>query len=91
MRAIFEQLTAPHGTSSQMHSLGICCADLSDALALPDQRSFFTYGKGGVLFMTVVAVQRDGSTGCVNQAAMFCPFCGTRMEGLERAKGMARR
>ena len=81
MKAIFEQLTGPRGALSQMHSLGICCSDLSEALALPDQRSFFTYGESGVLFVTVVAVQRDGSTGCVNQAAVFCPFCGTRVAG----------
>jgi hypothetical protein len=66
----------------------VCCKDLNDAMTVP-QNSLFRVSEQGVLFLTVGYAQKEGA-GWMDQAAIFCPFCGKRLQSKEeiRLKGL---
>ena len=74
----------PKPQSADTHSgpFGSCCDDLRDAMALNATR-FFRVEDNGVLYMTVGMVQTTDGPGWFDQAVIFCPFCGTRLQTRE--------
>jgi hypothetical protein len=59
---------------------GTCCKDMGNALTLPEQRFLFTDEGTSVLFLTIGRVKTDQGTGWLDQAVLFCPFCGTQLQ-----------
>jgi hypothetical protein len=60
----------------------LCCKDLTDAMTGPSN-SFFRIEENGVLYLTVGYVQTTDGPGWFDQAVIFCPFCGTRLQDRE--------
>ena len=58
---------------------GSCCKDLADAMNAPPQ-TLFRVEKNGVLYLAVGYVQTEQGIGWFDQAVIFCPFCGARMQ-----------
>jgi hypothetical protein len=58
---------------------GSCCRDLQDALEAPEKK-LLKVGAEGILYLTVGTLRTDMGTGWMEQAIMFCPFCGTRLQ-----------
>lgn len=58
---------------------GSCCKDLREAMTqVPN--SFFRESEEGVFYMVVGYAQTREGTGFFDQAVIFCPFCGTRLQ-----------
>jgi hypothetical protein len=60
---------------------GTCCADLGDALnksKIPN--SFFVISSTNVLYQTVGYVDTAEGPGYFDQAVIFCPFCGKKLQ-----------
>ena len=66
--------------SKDRHSF--CCKDLADAMTSPPN-SFFRVEENDVLYLTVGYVQTTEGTGWFDQAVIFCPFCGTKLQDKE--------
>lgn len=64
---------------SKSSEFGSCCKDLKDAMTLP-KHSFFQKAESGVLYMAVGYVETEEGTGTFEQAVIFCPFCGTKLQ-----------
>jgi hypothetical protein len=62
-----------------MRPFGSCCRDLKEALEAPETK-LLKVGPEGILYLTVGTLQTDMGTGWMEQAIMFCPFCGTRLQ-----------
>jgi len=45
--------------------------------------SFFRIEENGVLFLTVGYVNTEKGPGFFDQAVIFCPFCGTKIQDRE--------
>ena len=58
---------------------GECCKDLRDAMEKPPN-SFFRVEENGVLFLTVGYMMTENGPAWFDQAVLFCPFCGTRLQ-----------
>jgi hypothetical protein len=58
---------------------GACCKDLKDAMTSPPN-SFFRVEENGVLYLTVGYVQTRDGPGWFDQAVIFCPFCGQKIQ-----------
>jgi hypothetical protein len=59
---------------------GKCCKDLHDAMTGPPT-SFFRVEPPGVLFLTVGFMTVEGGrTGWFDQAVIYCPFCGEKLQ-----------
>jgi hypothetical protein len=73
----------------QPTEFGSCCKDLKDAMTVPPN-PLFRVSEWGVLYLTVGYVQSDDGLGWMDQAAIFCPFCGKRLQSREeiRLKGL---
>ncbi len=65
-----------------MSAFGSCCTDLQEAMAQPPN-SFFRIEENGVLFLTVGYVNTEKGPGFFDQAVIFCPFCGTKIQDRE--------
>jgi hypothetical protein len=63
----------------------LCCNDLFDAMTSPPV-SFFRIEGNGVLYLTVGYIQTDEGTGWFDQAVIFCPFCGTKVQDKDEIK-----
>lgn len=62
---------------------GDCCEDLAGAMReVPN--SFVHVEDNGVIYLTVGYVQTEDGPGYFDQAMMFCPFCGKRLQTPER-------
>jgi hypothetical protein len=57
---------------------GTCCDDLSDCMAQPN--SMFRVEENGTLFLTIGYVETEQGPGWFDQAVIFCPFCGKRLQ-----------
>jgi hypothetical protein len=68
---------------------GSCCKDLQRSMTVP-QNSHFRVSEEGVLYLTVGYVKwKDGwkeGVGWFDQAAIFCPFCGKRLQSKEEIR-----
>ena len=62
--------------------LGTCCTELRDAVTTPPV-SFFRVEPNGVLYLTVGYAQTAEGIGWFDQAVLFCPFCGSRLQDKE--------
>jgi hypothetical protein len=60
----------------------LCCNDLLDAMTNPPV-SFLRIEGNSVLYLTVGYIQTDEGTGYFDQAVIFCPFCGAKLQDRE--------
>lgn len=65
-----------------MSTFGSCCNDLSDAMTQPPN-SFFRIEDNGVLYLSVGYINTENGPGFFDQAVIFCPFCGTKLQDRE--------
>jgi len=61
---------------------GSCCKDLAEAMTTPPKR-FFRIEENGVLYLTVGFAQTAEGTAWFDQAVLFCPFCGDKLQDRE--------
>jgi hypothetical protein len=67
---------------------GTCRSDLKAAMTeVPE--SFFRIEENGIFFLTVGYVATENGPGFFDQAVMFCPFCGTRLQTKEECAAKA--
>jgi hypothetical protein len=66
---------------------GYCYKDMGDALKAP-QKSMFRVEENGVLYLSIGYSQTEQGVGWFDMAAIFCPFCGKKIqdEGEIKAK-----
>ena len=62
--------------------IGSCCSDLKEAMSEPN--SFFLMGENGVFYMTISYVDTEDGPAFMDQALIFCPFCGTQVQSKEQ-------
>ncbi len=62
-----------------MTGFGACCDDLREALDFEEGKTM-NLDDGGVLYLTVAAVDTDSGPGFFDIAVRFCPFCGTELQ-----------
>lgn len=70
-------------------ALGSCCKDLADAI-IQVPNSFFRVEDDGVFMLTVGYVRSDQGTGWFDQAVIYCPFCGTKLQDRDEIRARAR-
>ncbi len=63
----------------------ICCANLDRAMTDPPN-SLFRIEENGVLYLTVGYVQTSEGTGWFDQAVIFCPFCGKKLQDIDEIR-----
>ena len=56
-----------------------CCKDFSDAMVVPTHCNF-RFDDDGILYLTIGYTVVPEGTGKLDQAVMFCPFCGTKLQ-----------
>jgi len=73
--------TVNSGGDAMKHNgpFGSCCKDLKDAMTKVP-KSFFRVEDNGVLYLTVGYVQTDDGPGFFDQAVLYCPFCGKKLQ-----------
>ena len=59
-----------------------------DALKLPNP--LFRIESNGVLYITVAYAQTPQGVGWFDEAAIYCPFCGTQIQERDAIKKAAR-
>ncbi len=64
---------------------GSCCDDLKRAMTVPPN-PLFRKSESGVLYLTVGYVQSDEGIGWMDQAVIFCPFCGKPLQSKEEIR-----
>jgi hypothetical protein len=67
---------------------GACCTDLGDAIQKPPT-SFFMVEENGVLYLSVGYVTTKQGPGFFDQAVIFCPFCGARLQDRDEIRRRA--
>lgn len=68
-------------------SFGTCCNDLRDAMdSTKVPNSFYRVEENGVLYQTVGYVNTDRGAGYFDQAVIYCPFCGRRLQDKDEIK-----
>jgi hypothetical protein len=70
------------------NAFGTCCEDLQKAMTSPPS-SFFRVEDSGVLYLTIGYVQTEKGTGWFDQAVLFCPFCGTKLQDRDEIRRRA--
>ncbi|MEP6904276.1 MAG: hypothetical protein ABJA66_21340 [Actinomycetota bacterium] len=55
---------------------------MQDAMTVPEN-SFFRIEENEVLFLTIGYTQIGQRTGWLDQAVIFCPFCGKKLQDRE--------
>jgi hypothetical protein len=68
-----------------MQKFGSCCKDLYEAMIVPPQ-TFFRIEENEVLYLTIGYTQTDECVGWLDQAIIFCPFCGVQIQDREEIK-----
>ncbi len=51
--------------------------------------SFFRIEDNGVLYLTVGYIESQEGPGWFDQAVLFCPFCGTKLQSREEIRQRA--
>jgi hypothetical protein len=69
----------------ERNRFGSCCKDLTDAMTAPPQ-SLFRVEENGVLYLTVGYARTEQGTAWFDQAVIFCPFCGSRIQDREEIR-----
>jgi len=64
---------------------GNCCKDLRDAMTTPPT-SLFRVNDNGVLFLTIGYTQTEQGVGWFDQAVIYCPFCGHKVQDKDDIK-----
>ena len=67
---------------------GSCCAALQQAMTSAPN-SLFRVEENGVLYLTVGYAETPQGVGWFDQAALFCPFCGSRLQDSDEIKQRA--
>jgi hypothetical protein len=67
---------------------GSCCKDLHDAMNIPPN-SFFHVSDEGVLYQTVGYVNTEYGPGWFDQAVIYCPFSGHKLQDKAEIKTKA--
>jgi hypothetical protein len=67
---------------------GSCCKDLKDAMTVPPT-SLFRVEESGVLYLTIGYAQTPQGVGWLDQALIFCPFCGAQIQDREEIRRKA--
>lgn len=66
---------------------GTCCHDLKDALDTTKvPNSFFIVSENNVLYQTIGYVNTPKGTGYFDQAVIYCPFCGNKLQDKDEIK-----
>ena len=60
-------------------NFGSCCKDLKDAMTAA-QHSLLRVESNGVLYWSVGYMQTEQGVGWFDQAVIFCPFCGLKIQ-----------
>jgi len=76
LRKVLTSLTLPANKPTEP---GSCCKDLKDAMTMPQQKFLWT-SEDDVLYLTVGNVETEQGTGWMDQAVLFCPFCGKQLQ-----------
>ena len=63
----------------------LCCDDLVRAMTGPPN-SLIRTEENGVLYLTVGYVQTTEGTGWFDQAVLFCPFCGKKLQDVDEIR-----
>ncbi len=74
--------------SRNPREFGSCCKDLKDAMTVPPN-SMLRVTDWGVLYLTVGYVQTDEGMHWMDQAVLFCPFCGKQLQSPEEVRAKA--
>jgi len=61
---------------------GSCCSELKDAMVRPPNPLLRT-SEWGVLYLTVGYVSSEQGINWMDQAVIFCPFCGKKLQSKE--------
>lgn len=61
------------------NDFGSCCKDLQNAMTTPPT-SLFRVESNGVLFLTIGYARTEQGTGWFDQAVIYCPFCGLKIQ-----------
>jgi len=69
-------------------AFGTCCRDLRDALTV-GTTSMFRVEDSGVFYLTIGSLTTPEGTGYMDQAVIFCPFCGVRLQERETIAALA--
>lgn len=71
-------------------AFGGCCRGLAESMSGPPN-SMFRVEENGVLYLTIGYAMTPQGPGWFDQAVMFCPFCGVRLQDEETvaARSMA--
>ena len=72
-----------------MNTFGTCCENLAKAMESPPN-SFFRVEENGVLYLSVGYVRTEEGTGWFDQAVLFCPFCGVKLQDAEQIRASAK-
>jgi hypothetical protein len=64
---------------------GSCCKDLGEAMTAPPQ-SFFRIEDNGVFYLTVGFAKTPEGTAWLDQAVLYCPFCGAQLQNREQIR-----
>ena len=62
---------------------GSCCSDLADAMNEPEN-SMFRLEKNGVFYLSVGYIETPQGPAWLDQAVLFCPFCGTKLQDAKK-------
>ena len=66
---------------------GTCCNDLKEAMDTSKvPNSFFLIGDNHVLYQTIGYVNTENGPGYFDQAVIFCPFCGKKLQDKDEIK-----
>ena len=63
-------------------AFGTCCRDLAEAMQAPPN-PLLRVEENGVLYLAVGFVTTEQGVGWYDQAVLFCPFCGERLQDRE--------
>jgi len=95
--SIFMSCTSTNTNSNKMDTnganiyhgaFGTCCQELKDAMDTTKvPNSFFLIGENGVFYQTVGYVNTEKGPGFFDQAVIFCPFCGKKLQDKDVIKG----
>jgi hypothetical protein len=71
----------------QLVAFGDCCNDLRNVLNGEFNPLFYVADHNGRLYLSVGWLQSEEGTGWFDQAVLFCPFCGARLQTREEIAG----
>jgi hypothetical protein len=66
---------------------GTCCNDLKDAMDITKvPNPFFIIGENNILYQTIGYVNTGEGAGYFDQAVIYCPFCGKKLQDKNEIK-----